>query len=108
MAVEVTRMMASLGLRMVGSGTVSTETDRLPCQVSARMGSRTPPGPDERPDGRLRADPAPERARPQPADAVVGEGGSRGVHAGGPVDSASGVGRRRPEEQTGDRGLGSS
>ena len=36
MAVEVTRMIASVGCWIVGSGTVSTRTSRFPCQVSAR------------------------------------------------------------------------
>jgi len=31
----VTRMMASVGSWMVGSGTFSTRTSRFPCQVSA-------------------------------------------------------------------------
>src|SRR4051794_21770058 len=35
MAVEVTRITASLGSSMRGSGTSSTETFSLPCQVSA-------------------------------------------------------------------------
>ena len=33
--VDVTRMIASVGSSIVGSGTVSTRTSRLPCQVSA-------------------------------------------------------------------------
>ena len=35
MAVDVTLMTASVGSWMTGSGTVSTETERLPCHVSA-------------------------------------------------------------------------
>ena len=37
MAVEVTSMMASVSACSPGSGTVSTLTLRLPCQVTARM-----------------------------------------------------------------------
>src|SRR5690348_15156765 len=37
MAVEVMRTMASRGLTICGSGTVSTRTSFLPCQVNARM-----------------------------------------------------------------------
>ncbi|MNL73199.1 hypothetical protein D3C87_1986310 [compost metagenome] len=37
MAVAVILMMASRGLTISGSGTVSTRTSCLPCQVSARM-----------------------------------------------------------------------
>jgi len=37
MAVEVMRMIASRGLTIFGSGTVSTLTSCLPCQVNARM-----------------------------------------------------------------------
>src|SRR3569623_3584708 len=39
MLVLVTRMSASVGALICGSGTVSTETLRRPCQVTARMGS---------------------------------------------------------------------
>ena len=37
MAVEVTLTIASVGCWMVGSGTSSTRTSELPCQVSARI-----------------------------------------------------------------------
>src|SRR5206468_11757041 len=37
-AVEVTRRIASCGLTISGSGTVSTRTSWRPCQVSARIG----------------------------------------------------------------------
>src|SRR6185436_18603163 len=37
MAVDVTRMMASRGLTIPGSGTVATRTSCLPCQVNARI-----------------------------------------------------------------------
>src|SRR5215204_1167428 len=40
MALEVTRTIASVGAWIEGSGTESTRTSRLPCQVSAFM--RTP------------------------------------------------------------------
>src|SRR4051794_1950539 len=36
-AVDVTRTMASVGSWIFGSGTVSTDTLDVPCQVSARM-----------------------------------------------------------------------
>jgi hypothetical protein len=35
MHVEVMRTIASVGSSILGSGTVSTRTSRLPCQVSA-------------------------------------------------------------------------
>ena len=35
MPVEVTRTIASVGSSIVGSGTSSTRTSRLPCQVTA-------------------------------------------------------------------------
>ena len=35
MPVDVTRMIASVGSWIVGSGTLSTRTSRLPCQVTA-------------------------------------------------------------------------
>ena len=37
MLVLVILMIASVGCSIVGSGTSSTETFRLPCQVTARM-----------------------------------------------------------------------
>src|SRR4051794_41915586 len=42
---EVTRMIASVGCSIAGSGTVSTRTSRVPCQVSAFMWSRYPAAP---------------------------------------------------------------
>jgi hypothetical protein len=42
MAVEVTRMTASVGSWIVGSGTVSTDTLDVPCQVKALMGKGCP------------------------------------------------------------------
>ncbi|GGF16425.1 hypothetical protein GCM10007298_10570 [Williamsia phyllosphaerae] len=39
MLVEVTLMIASVGCSILGSGTSSTLTFRLPCQVTARMDS---------------------------------------------------------------------
>jgi predicted PurR-regulated permease PerM len=38
MLVDVTSMMASVGSSILGSGTVSTRTSRLPCQVTAFIG----------------------------------------------------------------------
>src|SRR3569833_177227 len=40
MFVVVTRMTASVGAAMIGSGTSSTRTSRVPCQVTAFMGLR--------------------------------------------------------------------
>src|SRR5215203_32108 len=42
MAVEVMRMIASVGSSILGSGTDSTLTSRLPCHVTAFMQSRVP------------------------------------------------------------------
>lgn len=42
MPLDVTLMIASVGSWMTGSGTVSTRTSRVPCQVSARMGPPCP------------------------------------------------------------------
>ena len=44
MAVEVTRITASPGSSMVGSGTSVTRTSRAPCQVSAFTVERCPLG----------------------------------------------------------------
>ena len=38
MPVDVMRTIASVGASMLGSGTVSTRTSRLPCQATAFMG----------------------------------------------------------------------
>ncbi len=42
MPVEVMRTIASVGSWMVGSGTLSTRTSRLPCQVTAFIASGLP------------------------------------------------------------------
>ena len=42
MAVLVTLMTASRGLRILGSGTVSTRTSCLPFQQTARIGNSKP------------------------------------------------------------------
>ena len=42
MPVDVTRMIASVGASIVGSGTVSTRTSRLPWKVTAFTGSAYP------------------------------------------------------------------
>jgi hypothetical protein len=42
MLVVVTRMTASVGSWMIGSGTSSTRTSRLPCQVTACIWSTVP------------------------------------------------------------------
>ncbi len=39
MADDVMRTIASVGCWITGSGTSSTETERVPCQVSAFMGA---------------------------------------------------------------------
>ena len=39
MPVEVTRMIASVGSSIVGSGTVSTRTSWVPCQATAFTGT---------------------------------------------------------------------
>src|ERR1700712_1568994 len=44
MPVDVIRTIASVGASMVGSGTVSTRTSRLPCQVTAFIGSSSKSG----------------------------------------------------------------
>src|SRR3954465_5111115 len=44
MAVEVTRMIASVSCSILGSGTSSTRTSWLPCQVTAFMGVRATRG----------------------------------------------------------------
>src|SRR6476469_6071943 len=48
---DVTRMIASVGFSIAGSGTVSTRTSWLPCQVSALIRWRYPNAP--RPSARI-------------------------------------------------------
>ena len=44
MLVDVTSMMASVGSSIFGSGTDSTRTSRLPCQVTAFITTSYPSG----------------------------------------------------------------
>src|SRR5215210_300328 len=52
MPLDVMRTIASVGSSMIGSGTLSTRTSRLPCQATAFMGS---------PRVRVLSDPYPRR-----------------------------------------------
>src|SRR4051812_42529078 len=68
--VDVTRMMASVGSWMVGSGTFSTRTSRLPCHVSAFTLRPLPgwDGAESRSPGRRGAVVGHEPAAPAQAD----------------------------------------
>src|SRR5919107_3656881 len=70
------RTIASVGFSIVGSGTVSTRTSRLPCQATAFMahlGGRVPSGPPQ----------APERRN---SGGRAGAGGVEQLVAGGELD----------------------
>ncbi len=107
---EVTLMIASSGSLIFGSGTVSTRTSRLPCQVTAFIVAppRTRGGP------RLPGGPTPTSRAKRPSRAAVGgrdraDGGGRVAHrcgaasrcASGPDPGGAGTrARRRPPSRS--------
>ena len=96
MPVEVIRTITSVGSSIAGSGTVSTRTSRLPCQVTAFMG---PP----RPRGCGRRVPAhgPLENADRPARLAAAARGRAPLHAG---RRHRGNGQRRNRRRSGARG----